>query len=157
MTSGGSATVSGDELHVDGAYGATIATYGPGHELEFKASVGGGNFSHIGFGVDLNNNPNWAIFSVKGDGLFYARTNVDRTSTETQLPSSLIGSPHVYRIDWDATQVRYAVDGSLVATHAATFTTAMRPIASDFTAGGPDLSVDWLHMSPYQASGTGRG
>ena len=153
-TAGGTATVSGGELHVDGAYAATTATYGSGHVLEFKASFGGGNFSHVGFGVDLNNNPNWAIFSIKGDGLFYARTNVDGTSTETQLPSSLIGSPHVYRIEWDAAQVRYYVDGSLVATHAAAFTTAMRPIASDFTAGGPDVSVDWLHVSPYQTSGT---
>ncbi len=153
-TSGGSATVSGGQLHVDGAYAATTASYGPGHVLEFKATFGGGNFSHVGFGVDLNNNPNWAIFSVKDDGLFYARTNVDGTSTETQLPSSLIGSPHVYRIEWDATQVRYYVDGSIVATHAATFSTTMRPIASDFTAGGPDVSVDWLHMTPYQASGT---
>ncbi len=30
----------------------------------------------------------------------------------------------------------------------------MRPLASDFNSGGPELSVDWLRMSPYPASGT---
>ena len=74
---------------------------------------------------------------------------------ETQLQSALIGSAHDYRIEWDATAVRYYVDGSLVATHAANFgATQMEPIASDFTAGGPGVSVDWLHMSPYPGSGS---
>ena len=26
--------------------------------------------------------------------------------------------------------------------------------ASDFNSGGPELSVDWLHLSPYPSSGT---
>ena len=30
----------------------------------------------------------------------------------------------------------------------------MRPIASDFNAGGGELRVDWMRMSPYPASGT---
>ena len=30
----------------------------------------------------------------------------------------------------------------------------MRPLASDLNAGGPDLAVDWLRMSPYPGSGT---
>ena len=30
----------------------------------------------------------------------------------------------------------------------------MRPIVSDFDAGGPAVSVDWMRMSPYSASGT---
>ena len=38
--------------------------------------------------------------------------------------------------------------------HAADFgATQMRPIASDLTAGGPELTVDWMRMSPYPASG----
>ena len=73
---------------------------------------------------------------------------------QTAIPGSLIGTPHLYRIEWAPTEVRYFVDGSLVATHAATFTTAMRPIASDFNAGGPEVSVDWMRMSPYPGSGS---
>ena len=47
------------------------------------------------------------------------------------------------------------MDGALVDTQAADFgTTQMRPLASDFNSGGPNLSVDWLHLSPYPASGT---
>ena len=47
------------------------------------------------------------------------------------------------------------MDGALVATQAANFgSTQMRPIASDFTAGGGEVSVDWMRMSPYPASGT---
>ena len=30
----------------------------------------------------------------------------------------------------------------------------MRAIASDFNSGGPELSVDWMRMSPYPGSGT---
>src|SRR6187431_2183432 len=30
----------------------------------------------------------------------------------------------------------------------------MRPIASEFNAGGPGLSVDWLHMSTFSSPGT---
>ncbi len=71
-------------------------------------------------------------------------------------PGPLAGTPHTYRIEWDTTQVRYYVDGmTLVATHAANFgATQMRPLASDFNSGGPEVSVDWLRMSPYPASGT---
>ena len=75
-------------------------------------------------------------------------------ATETQLSSSLLGSPHRYRIEWGASEIRYYVDGTLVATHAADFgTTQMRPTASDFTPGGPEISVDWVHMSRFAAIG----
>jgi Bacterial Ig-like domain/Purple acid Phosphatase, N-terminal domain/RTX calcium-binding nonapeptide repeat (4 copies) len=151
----GSATVSGGELVVDGASAGTVQTYGSGRALDFTATFGGANFEHVGFGVDFNNDPDWAMFSIKGDGTFNARTNNGGSQTETALPSSLIGAAHHYRIEWDSTEVRYFVDGSLVATHAADFgTTQMRPLASDLNSGGPDVSVDWLHVSPYSASGT---
>ncbi len=151
----GSATVSNGKLVVDGASAGTVQTYGSGRALEFNATFGGGNFAHVGFGVDFNEDPHWAMFSVKGDGTFNARTNTGAAQTETQLPASLVGSSHRFRIEWDATEVRYLVDGSLVATHAADFgTTEMRPLASDLNSGGPDVSVDWLRLTPYSASGT---
>ena len=146
---------SGGSLHVDGTYARTIAAYGSGRSLEFVASFGGQSFEHAGFAVDLNSSPNWAIFSVSGSGGFYARTNNNGTSTETQLSSALLGSPHRYRIEWGASDVRYYVDGTLAATHTADFgATQMRPIASDFTPGGPELSVDWVHMSAFAESAT---
>ena len=154
-TPGTGATVSGGSLHVDGSYAKTIATYPSGRSLEFRATFNQQNNQHIGFAVDLNNSANWAIFSVKFDGTFNARTNNAGTETTTQLPSALVGSPHLYRIEWDATEVRYYVDGALVATHAANFgATQMRPIASDLTPGGAEAAVDWMRMSPYPGSGT---
>ena len=155
---GGTATVSGGGLHVDGSIAGTDATFGPGHALEFVATFGATAFQHVGFGVDVNNSPNWAMFSTNNtaDQLF-ARTNVGGTALNTPIGSSnqYVGSPHLYRIEWDTTEIRYYVDGALVATHAADFgTTQMRPLASDFNSGGPGLSVDWLHLSPYPASGT---
>ena len=98
---------------------------------------------------------NWAFFSIRGDGSINARTNVGGAQPDTQLPSALIGSAHNYRIEWDASEVRYYVDGSLVVTHSANFgSTQMRPAASDFNAGGSDVAVDWLHMSPYPGAGS---
>ena len=154
-TAGTGATVSGGSLHVDGAYAKTIATYPSGRSLEFRATFNQQNNQHIGFGVDMNNSANWAIFSLKFDGTFNARTMNGGTPTETQLPIGLVGSSHLYRIEWDTTEVRYYVDGALVATHAANFgATQMRPIASDLTPGGPEATVDWMRMSPYPGSGT---
>jgi hypothetical protein len=151
----GSAIVLGGNLVVDGSSAGPIQTYGSGRSLELNATFGGANFQHVGFGVDFNNDPDWAMFSVKGDGTFNARTNDGASQTETQLPASLIGSPHRYRIEWATTEVRYVVDGDLVATHAANFgATQMRPLASDLSSGGNDVSVDWLHLSPYPAAGT---
>ena len=116
----------------------TVATYGSGRSLEFRATFNQQNNEHAGFGVDLNNSPNWAIFSVKFDGTFNARTNnggADDRDAACRVAWS--AAPHLYRIEWDATEVRYYVDGALVATHAASFgATQMRPIASDLNSGG---------------------
>ena len=95
------------------------------------------------------------MFSIKDDGHLYARTNNNNAVTETQLSDSLIGSAHVFRVEWTATEVRYYVDGSLVATHTASIAVQMRPLASDlFNGDAGTVSVDWLRMSPYPGSGT---
>ena len=147
---GGAATVSGGALHVDGAFARADATYGSGRSLEFRGTFGPQANQHLGFGVDMNASANWAIFSVRFDGVFMARTNNNGASTETALPGVNPSLPHVYRIEWDTTEVRYYVDGALVVTHTANFgATQMRPIASDLTAGGGEVGVDWMRMSPY--------
>ena len=60
-----------------------------------------------------------------------ARLRSSRAATsaaaQTDTPvGALVGTPHRYRIEWDANQVRYYVDGNLVATHSGTFSTALR-------------------------------
>ena len=154
-SAGGSATVTGGQLVLNGAAAGPTQTYAAGHALEAKATFSGATFQHVGFGVDFNTQPYWAMFSIKSDGHLYARTNNNDAVTETQLSDSLIGSAHVFRVEWTATEVRYYVDGSLVATHTASIAVQMRPLASDlFNGDAGTVSVDWLRMSPYPGSGT---
>ncbi len=150
---GGAATVSGGRLTVDGASAGTNATYGSGRTLDFKATFNATPFAHAGFGTDYNNPP-WAMFSVKGDGRLYARTNNGaRDNLETDLGTGYFGADHRYRIEWTATKVVYYVDGNVAATHAISFgPTQMRPLVSDFNTGGGNLSLDWLRMSPHTAA-----
>jgi hypothetical protein len=134
---------------VNGARAGTVALFGPGRSLEFVATFSGDANQHIGFGVDFNNTP-WAMFSTRNGGSLYARTN----NANTQLGSSWLGTPHRYRIDWNASNVVYSIDGTAVATHSTTVTSSMRPLASDFTVGGGGVVVDWLRMTPYAAAAT---
>ena len=56
-----------------------------------------------------------------------------------------------YRIEWDASQIRFLVDGTLVHTANVTISANLRPIASDFNSGGGALTVDWMPASPPAA------
>src|SRR5207248_10647608 len=97
-----------------------------------------------------------AILSTKASSTsLYARTSDSNGSPiDTLIPGSWLGVAHRYRLDWKANSVDFFIDGALVASHAATISTAMRVIASDLTAGDPALSVDWLQISPITAPGT---
>src|SRR5439155_22075734 len=75
-------------------------------------------------------------------------------STDTQLAGGLLGSPHRFRIDWTSSNVTYFVDGTQVASHTLAVTNSMRPAASDISVGGGAVTVDWMRMTPYAASGT---
>ncbi len=148
-STGGAVTISGGVAIVDGALLSTNTYFGPGHSLEFVATFGANTSEHVGLGTDLNAPP-WAIFSTgyPGGTTLKARTNNGSSYIDTDLGSAYMGSPHRYRIDWTSTGVNYYVDGVQVASHAIAITANMRPVASDL-AGGPTLSVDWVHMSPY--------
>ena len=149
---GGTAAVSGGSLHVNGAFASTDTTFGPGSSLEGVATFGAATFQHVA--LTDNFESVWAMFSTRGTtNQLFASTQFGSGVTDTPIPGSLVGSSHRYRIEWDLTEVRYFVDGSLVATHTGTFGPALRAAASDFTAGGPELAVDWMRVGPYPASG----
>ena len=150
---GGTATVFGGTLVVDGARAGTIASFGPGHSLEFVATFSGSAFQHAGFADTLDGAP-WAIFSTFNGGGLFARTNSGGASIDTPLAGSLLGSPHRFRIDWTPSSVVYSVDDNPVATHAIAIAGPLRPLASDFTVGSGSVSMDWIRMSPYAAAGT---
>ena len=140
---------------VDGALLGTEGTYEPGRSLEFVATFGAASFQHVGFGVDTNNVARWAMFSTNNTSTtLFVRTHNGSTAANVPLAGGLIGSPHRYRIDWSSGQVVFSVDGTVVHTEPVAISGEMRPVVSDFDAGGPAVSLDWLRMGPYAPSGT---
>ena len=94
------------------------------------------------------------IFTTKEGNALYARFLNGSQNNQTLLSSSLIGSPHLYRIEWNASSIVYFVDGSQVASFARTISSQMRPLISDYDVGNGVLKVDWMRMSPYVSPGT---
>ena len=152
-TAGGTATVSGGALTSDGARAGTMANFAAGRSLEFVATFSGAPFQHVGFGDTFDAAP-WAMFSTFNGGALFARTSSGSASIDTPLATSLMGSPHRFRIDWTPTAIVYSADGVVVATHAIAIAAPMRPLVSDFAVGSGSVSVNWIRMSPYTAGGT---
>ena len=107
-TPAGGATVSGGRLIVDGARLGTDQTLRVRRRsLEFVATFGGGGLPARRLRRRLQRPAVWAMFSTKNDGSFYARTQQRRHARPTRrCLRSLLGSPHRYRIDWNAGQRR---------------------------------------------------
>ena len=151
---GSGATVSGGSLHVSGVVANTVATFGPGRSLEFVATFGAATFQHLGF-FDEKFEKAWAMFSTKdSQSQLYTRTNGELAQdTPVGAPGDYVGSPHRYRIQWEAGAVRYFIDGVPVHTDNTSIASNVNVGASDFNKAAT-LSVDWLHMSPYSTPGT---
>ncbi|MBK8986876.1 MAG: DUF4082 domain-containing protein [Chloroflexi bacterium] len=151
---GGASTLSGGQVSVDGALAGWDAFYTPGRALEFEATFGNETFQNIGFGQSLANQTGeyWAMFGTYNttSGL-YARTNNNGAVTDTLIAGNWLGTPHRYRIEWTASQVLFTIDGSLVHTADVAILNTMRPLISDYQAGGASVNVNWLHMSPYSS------
>jgi hypothetical protein len=153
---GGGTAVANGLAQVNGARVYTDAMFGPGRSLEFTATFAAVPFQSAGLGNDLNDAP-WAMFTTGGAGnslMVRTRASGSPSSTETALPGSWLNSPHRFRIDWSSTGITYFIDDAPVASHAVAVTTPMRPVVSDFTVDGQALGVDWVRLSPYQASGS---
>jgi hypothetical protein len=103
--------------------------------------------------VDFNSAP-WAIFSTGGGGSLLARSNGGAGSQNTVISGNWLGTPHHYRIDWNATNIVYWIDGVQVVAQPVAISAAMRPLISDFRVGGQKLVVSWMHMSPYSIPAT---
>ncbi|HEX5150554.1 MAG TPA: N,N-dimethylformamidase beta subunit family domain-containing protein, partial [Parafilimonas sp.] len=170
-TGSGSSTVSDGILSVDGQRFNTEpenATFGPGSTLEFVATFGAATFQHIGFagGTDAigsggiyNGDSPWAMFSTGSSStVLKARTALNASAaTEIDL-GNYPGTSHLYRIEWlNDGSFKYYIDGVLVLNQNQAdrlITTPMRVAISDFATGGPDIKVDWIHVTPYITSGS---
>ncbi|MCI0670803.1 MAG: cadherin-like domain-containing protein, partial [Myxococcaceae bacterium] len=152
---GGAVVVGGGSATVDGASVGSVALYGPGRALEFVATFGGAPWQHVGFGQTLASaSESWLLLStIDTDSQLFARINNAGVSVDVPLPAGLVGSPHLFRIEWGASSVAFFVDGALVASRDVTLGADMRFIASDYFVGGASTSVDWVQVGPFFPSG----
>jgi hypothetical protein len=149
------ATVANGTLTVDGARVGPTATFSPGHALDFVATYQGiaNSAELVGFGTTWEAVP-WAIVDTTYPTNTGMRVRSNYSSQViTTVAGNWLGAPHHYRIEWNSGDVKYYFDGTLVATHAWSGTTQMRPMVAE-TAGPAALTVDWMHMSPYASTGT---
>ena len=118
-SAGGGATVAGGRLHVDGASAGTT------RDLRSRALAGVRRDVRGGAVPDRrlrHRSQCPAVGDVQHPGrqpVLRPHHTTARVSTNTPLPSSLLGSAHRYRIEWDAGEVRFFVDDNLVVTHTA--------------------------------------
>ncbi len=163
---GGRATVGGGKLTVNGARAGTTAQFTANRSVEFVATFSGDHDENVGFGIDFTDftNSPYAIFSTFHGGALYARTGdntevPDQPNNDTLIPGNWLGAPHLFRIEWDTNVVKYWIDNLPVAVLPAPQlpapqTTQMHFLVSDLVVGGGDVTVSWVHQSPYQTSGT---
>ena len=151
---GETAAVGNGIVTVDGTLVGPQALSGPYGSLEFVATFSHDTFEHVGLAQTFNE-PLWAIFSTASGGAgIYVRTNDGSGTIDTFVPGNFPGSAHRYRIDWTPTAVTYFIDGTQVASHAASLAQQLRPVISDFNIGAGAVTVDWMRMTPYAASST---
>ena len=154
---GGSATVSGGSLRVDGALAGTADTYDPGQVVEFTATFAKVKNQNAGFGVNLDNYP-FAVFTTTAGYTptsLYAWTG-DENGNErtTELPNVDPTVPHRFKIAWGVSSATYWVDGVQVAQHALSAAGPTRPVVADGLATGGSLKLHWLRVTPYTTPGT---
>lgn len=160
---GGGSVVGGGVATIDGSRINSVPAPGflPGTSMEFVATFGAATFQHVGFGSGNDLAPNeifnvtpWAIFSTRTSGTqLYASVWNGGPMIDTALPAVTLGVPHRFRIDWQPASIDFYVDGVLVHSEPAAIAGPMRPAASDFTVGGPVVTVDWVRLSPYATPG----
>jgi hypothetical protein len=157
-STGGSYTVSGGAIAVDGArVDPDPAAYGPGRSVEFVATFAATPYQHVGWGAgnhstspQIFNNAPWAMFGTGTAGTaLQARVYNLGPLNDYTIPGSWLGAAHLYRVDWSPTGFDFYIDGALVHSWTETIAGPMRPAISDYTVGGPAVTVDWLRMSDY--------
>src|SRR5262245_38155121 len=148
---GGTAQFSDNRAVLDGASVGYWGMFGSERSLEFVATFGKRPHQHVGFGTDFRSVP-WITFSTKFGHGVYARSNFI-IPEDVRLASSLLGSPHRYRIDWNVLDIDFWVDGRLLVHQLVPMVGFMRPLASNGSVGGAPLTVEWVRMTPNAPHG----
>ncbi|WP_026369853.1 hypothetical protein [Kallotenue papyrolyticum] len=158
--SGGSFTPSltNGILSLSGASGAYVRSSAPQAvtTLEARVQFGAAPWQHVGWGsLDFAGDQYLLFSTFNGSTNLYARSNLGSGEQRTDLGPLPTGF-HSYRIERVGTEVRYRIDGTLVATHTLASLPAMHVYQShNGGTGAPELQVDsiWMHP-PYTASGS---
>lgn len=148
----GSTDFQGGDVTVNGTHIYSNASFGPGSVLEFVATFNSGAFQNIGFSSDAAFNAPWVTIGQGSiDGLVHARYS---GGTQISL-GPLLGSPHLYRIEWNVGSFNFIVDNGVSAFVTIPFDVniPMYVQISDLLTGDGSLSVDWIRLTPYPASG----
>jgi hypothetical protein len=143
-------------ITVNGTHIFSTNSFEPGSSIEFAAIFGAGSYQNIGFSIDQPYaDGDWVTIgqSNRADGNLYARAS---NNTEINLGPNLLGSTHYFRIKWNPTNFEFFVDGSTkpLATINMKVATNMFIQISDYVSTDAGLSIDWLHVAPYQTAGT---
>ena len=144
---GGMLTLSGPNSSPSGTPRAFNETaYGPGRSIEFKATMDGTQYQAIGFAQTDGGCP-CAVFDFI-DGATRLDAYTSGTNTAIGSAGAWTGQAHIFRIDWTASSINYYIDGVLRVTHNVSIPGTMHPFIKFGTQ-----NIDWVHMSPYPASG----
>ena len=143
---------------LNGARIYSSATYGPGSILEFVATFTLNQYQFMGFAIASDIGTTY-VFIGRGsqdptDGNLYLRRP---GVADSPLGTGLLGSPHRFKIKWNASDFDFYVDDEVTprATMPYPVGSNMVILASDYNSGvGTELSVDWLRVTPYTVSGT---
>jgi len=147
---GGRTGLQRGNLVLDGTRAGTKALFAPGRSLVFRATFAGPANQWAGLAAGTANDP-WAMFGLR-NGTLYAGVNTG-TLRSISLPNRLIGTAHVYRIDWSTTGFTFSVDGRQIGSTPAAIS-SMRPQARDAVADGSPLTIDWIRLTGYTGSGS---
>ena len=131
----GSVTVANGLLTVDGGNAGTTAVFGPGHVVEATAIFTASPNQHVGFGVNHTGQYRRCVGDHQHRVITALNYMLEPITALALLTRSLRRSGSVTwapltacRIDWQANQVIYSIDGTVVATHNVTIPIQMRPL-----------------------------
>jgi len=156
FTGGGGTTVNNGAVTVNGTHIFSTASFFVGSSIEYVATYNSGSFQNVGLAATQGFDAPWVTIGQGSspDGNLYARSSADPGGGVNLGP--LLGTPHRFLIKWNAGNFEFYVDGST--SPAATISIAVsQPMfvqISDVNTSDGSLSVDWLRVTPYTASGS---
>ena len=148
---GGSATLGGGMLILDGARVGCDPLLPSPRSLELSAVFAARPDQHAGFGTNFDDVP-WVMFSTKWGRRLYGRTHLLNVE-DKKLPGQWFDGPHRFRIDWNVLDIVFSIDGERIAYLLVPVPGYMRALAGNQRLGTEPLQIEWMRLSPYAPAG----